>query len=521
MVAVPSPLKIAVDVAESSVGLQNVLKSVGLPQLSHQSALKFVRQRIIPSDEQLILETALLIPWLQECQEVDPEGTYRYKTKQILYNGIECTILEAWIVSFGLAAALVEQTAMLELVAVDGGHIRNLFGGVVLAAVMPTANRRVFPSVFGWAQSEDETSVGWFTEVFYEIFPSTPIVWMNDQGSGLLSSTVTNVRALNGAFSALCAKHLWKTLQVARNNSSNEITGSLKGIEGLLYHFAAARTKDFAENVLKDIQKLNRSVAVYLRDRMDQISAFGALDDGFRRGGRITSQLAESFMNLSRTMRMQGHIGLVQGLHKYITDRWESEKVAFVKYKAANNPLAVKSISPKMSAQYVKEVVPSADKYVVVKWISCTTRHLVGVVAKKDDLTDTRVVEIHWADGLLVTKCDCYLYEEYGWPCARALTLLRTAELMMVEKGHWDWRRGELYALFMRTTTWEEQLELSLADLPAVPELETPELAKKHFGTMFRDGPGASVLPAPISGLQGTPKTRRREMSIIGAKLGV
>jgi hypothetical protein len=123
----------------------------------------------------------------------------------------------------------VEETAVLGFVGMDGGHIRNIFG-VFLVASLATANRRVFPSVFGWAQSEDEETIAWFTETFYSIYPSFRCVWMTDQGAAMLSTEVMEIRKRFDGFSSICGKHVNKTLQVARR-------ATLRGVSPALNHF--------------------------------------------------------------------------------------------------------------------------------------------------------------------------------------------------------------------------------------------------------------------------------------------
>ena len=64
--------------------MSKVTESLNLPPLSHQVAPGLVRSQ---SEEQMILETSLLLPWFEECRKVDPSGTYVAVTKTIRYNG--------------------------------------------------------------------------------------------------------------------------------------------------------------------------------------------------------------------------------------------------------------------------------------------------------------------------------------------------------------------------------------------------------------------------------------------------
>jgi hypothetical protein len=231
-----------------------------------------------------------------------------------------------------------------------------------------------------------------------------------------------------------------------------------------LYLLGHSRTEEFADSVLEKIGALNPTVETYLRDRRDQITAAGALDAGFQRGGRITSQLAESFMNLTRNMRQLGHIGLIQGLNEYLIKRWRSERVGLLNLSPS---WKLKSITERMSRQFVEELVSAESKYKVKEILRRTNVHLLGVVATEEDENDTRVVEFYWDRGVLITNCPCRLWQDYGWPCGRAVALLRTAEMMQNEKGYWNWMKEHFYAPFMRTSTLKRQLELEITAPPS------------------------------------------------------
>ncbi len=510
------------EVVASVDGFRKITESVGLPPPNDQVIQRLLRGKVVPSDEQLILETSMIEAWFEECRKIDPCGRYIAKSAMKVYNGKECSVLVGWIVSFGVSRSLVEDTDVLEFVALDGGHIRNVFGGVVLVASLPTANRRVFPLMFGWAPSEDEASVSWFTTTFYETFPNFQCVWNNDQGSGISAQAVSDIRSQFHAFSTLCAKHVFKTLQVSRNLKSGEIKGSLSGIEQLLFELARARTFECADSVIQKIRQLNPTVATYVEARRDQISAAGPLSNGFRRGGRITNQLAESFMNLSHQFRQQGHIGLIFGLNQYLLQRWDEEKRQLASWKSPNQ-LGVKVLSKRMSKQFEKEVLSKEGEYVVVKFLRILPRHVVGVVAKVSDRSDTRVVECFVDDyGNVTVLCPCLLHEEMGWPCGRVVRLLRTAEQMSNNQGHWDWTHARFFARFALSMTWEKQLQLQIVQLNLPKELRSREAALETFYSRVKSNNAFALLPAPIVGRAGRPKMkkkvkehRRREKGVV------
>lgn len=515
ILALPSPQKVIVSAVGTVDGLDHVTARLGLPNLSRQVSLGMVRLKSCPSDERLVLETMLLPGWFKECREADPEGTYKLKTSIKDYNGLPCTILKKWLVSMGIAKELVGETVVLGFVAFDGGHLRNLFGGVVLVAALPTANRKIFPLMFAWVESEDEENVKWFTKQFYKVFPSFCCVWMNDQGSAILAEAVLMLRKLFGGFTSICSKHVNKTLIVNRNSKDGEIRGSLKGIEAMVYQFAHSRTDEFAASVLEKIKRVNPTVAAYLKERQECITAGGALKSDFSRGGRITSQLAESFMNFTVHLRQLGHISFIIGLIDYLIRLWNSEKAALAEWRSPNRKVeGVDVITPNMSRQFQKEVMADEGQYVVVEITRRQEQHLVGVVTRKANMDDTRVVEIRFEDGKWIIDCPCLLHQDYGWPCGRALRLIRTACEMYEKEGDWNmhWTSPHLYAPFMHVSTWEKQLALHVTPLPAVSDLEDEALVKTQIAEKAKmilvEGEDV-LLPPPIKGHAGRPKKRK------------
>ena len=96
--------------------------------------------------------------FLQHARTVDPAGKYLLETRPGAYNGVGVDMFLRLFVSFGCFQKLVLQTAVLEFVAMDGAHLRRVFGGVLLSAIMPTANRQLCCLAFAVVESETEES---------------------------------------------------------------------------------------------------------------------------------------------------------------------------------------------------------------------------------------------------------------------------------------------------------------------------------------------------------------------------
>lgn len=137
----------------------------------------------------------------------------------------------------------MDETPLLYMLAVDGGHMKSAFGGIILAAVVATANSRLFPIAWSVTKTEDEENCVWFAEQLVKRFGDVHFVWMTDQGSGFMSDAFEAVLVDAGQLHGLCSKHLIKTLEVAK--SKKELSGSLSGVRELVHNFARSRSKEW------------------------------------------------------------------------------------------------------------------------------------------------------------------------------------------------------------------------------------------------------------------------------------
>lgn len=160
VLAVPSPQKPLLKVAESHGGLEKLQVALGLPPMSSQVAMKVVRQNARTTREHVVLEFALLPVWLAECQKVDPLGMYKYESKDRIYHGTTQTTCLYWVCAPGFAKQIVDTTAVIFLRAIDSGHWKHEFGGVLFVIATATADRGILPLLFGGASVEDTDRLG-------------------------------------------------------------------------------------------------------------------------------------------------------------------------------------------------------------------------------------------------------------------------------------------------------------------------------------------------------------------------
>lgn len=214
LLAVPSPLKRFLSVPDSAESFKRLTDELGVPSLSKQVAGRLVLDSSICSEEQHVLEVAYLPSFLEQCRKLDPKGLYEFTSVTHTYNNVVQDTLQYFAASFGCAKELVGTGTVLQIRVIDAAHVKSIFGGVVFAVIAPLANRSLFPLMIGTAPAEDAASCLWFTNQYHKHFGDTPVEWIHDQGSGLLSEDVALVRVDHHDGDSLCTKHVVKALQV-------------------------------------------------------------------------------------------------------------------------------------------------------------------------------------------------------------------------------------------------------------------------------------------------------------------
>ncbi len=510
-----------------SGAMKKALEAQGLTVSLH-SVQGFLRSNHETNWARRVLELLFLPEFLEHARETDPAGKYLLETKHGVYNSVDVDMFSRLFVSFGCFRKLVLQTDVLEFLAMDGAHLRRVFGGVLLSAVMPTANRQLCCLAFAVVESETEESCSWFVQHVLSQYPGRKFVWMTDQGVAITSRGVTQVLTEHEQVQSTCAKHLMTTLQASKQRKGGGIDGSLQGLQQLLFQFARARSKVAADKVLAAVKAKNVSVEKYLRARVNEIAAYAILktDDegavqGHRRGGRITTQLGESWNNVCMPLRCAGLISGTIWACNYFAAALEQGRKDAASWSSDNYAgVRVASLAPNASKEFVASELSKNVHHRVQSFEVRTPLRLVGIVAK--DGGTTRKVEVRRdaVGGPATVICGCLTHEEFGYPCARAVKLIQTANVMLGTQGLWDWMAKEFFAPFLWFETWKAQLECD------VPKLVPPDgvkagqpVGKKDIAekiAAIRPGTPVGPVPALILKTAGRPAegvriTRRKK----------
>lgn len=506
LLAASSPARTVLKNTGSSESLVSSVAALGLPPMSKKQAQKFVREENTTSWEQFVVELHHLPQFMADLKRADPEGTYECEKKPDVYNGIEVQTFHRYFVSWGAAKLIVCDSPLLYLVALDGGHMKSAFGGVCLAAVIVTANSRLFPAAWAVVDSENEHNCVWFAERFLKTFPDIDFVWMTDQGTALTCDAMEQLLEDHDQIPSFCAKHVIKTLEVAR--SKKEISGPMSGVRELIYNFARCRTVERGDAVLSEIRKKNPDVANYLRDRRDKIEAASFLRAARKRGGRITSQLVESFFGMCRPFREKGFVeGIIWLCNKFQTVQLEERKLLQRWLDKGYTGERVACLSRAASMKFHDLVHAQSDSF-EVRIVVKSALELVGDVVKVADGSARRIrITRGGVAGPIQIDCPCLMRQEIGLPCGRSVQLMLSG----------GWCDGGLpvdcVSAFLTAQAWKQQCNVNVV-VPAVPEWlanfnkSNPAAAMK--AALAEADEQLALLPARIPCLAGRPKLHKR-----------
>lgn len=299
----------------------------------------------------------------------------------------------------------------LPFLAVDACHMKHVFGHVCLAAVGVDSENHICPLAVAVVPSEDCDNVNWFFEQVGTVLGNRKVCFMTDQGSAFTSISLADWIVSNGHFHSFCAKHLWDFIRKKFKN--------LKGVQQLIQSVAHSRTKEFAEKCLQELEGKNVEVSEYVRDRLEHVAAFGALDRGFRRGGRITSQLVESFFHMIQLFREGGLVSGIIFLHNLTSRQYER------RFEALNTIPEEKHLTVASQERY--DAVWRKSSNISVKICSLSITLVESEVTVSWQNTPLKVVVSTTHVPRIRLSCPCRLLEEEGVPCRHLVRTLQTA----------------------------------------------------------------------------------------------
>lgn len=516
--------------ADSVNGVNQIL---GEGEVSVQIAQRIVRENSISSIAQYVAELELLPSFLRACRLSDPSGRYFLDTIVGKVASESIRQFKRMFVSFGMWQRVFEDHgSMTPVLAIDASHMRTIFGGVCIAAVGVDANGKICPLAIAISQSEDTSGVLWFLQTLQTLLGDKKFVMVTDQGSALTSNDVESWITDNGHSHAFCVKHLWDFVK-------KKFRGKLAGVENLLLTIAAQRVKARALSFVEDLRQINADVATYVTERLDRICAFSHLEKGFFRGGRVTSQLVESFFSVAITFRSLGPISGIMQLHDHYGKTFKARQSKIEKHenRADAGPL-MRHATPFFEVPVSESLrgASTTDLEPVLLKGQCTATEATATVAAFWD-SSKEPVKVSVVMNLIEEKysCTCKCLEETGVPCRHIVLVVITfatnhrntcSNGKCSEKCYtsiWkDFLNSEkLLSVVVRFTTWRQQYDFvgKTVDM-LVPPTDLPngvESAVSFISSTMEKHNRLSLYPWNIVPSPGRPKGRKKRKTRVHA----
>ncbi|XP_024010144.1 uncharacterized protein LOC112085222 [Eutrema salsugineum] len=154
---------------------------------------------------------------------------------------------------FSLNACAKGYEYMRMVIVIDGTHLRNRYGGCLVAASAKDGNFQVFSLGFAVVDSENDTAWEWFLRKLLEIVPDEPgLVFVSDRHSSIYAA-IWKVYPMSSH--AACIVHLQRNVVT---NFKPDMPSHLTSQAGRAY-----RLSEFAR-VFEEIRTIDSSCAEYL-----------------------------------------------------------------------------------------------------------------------------------------------------------------------------------------------------------------------------------------------------------------
>jgi hypothetical protein len=307
------------------------------------------------------------------------------------------------------------------VVAVDGAHLRNHFGGTLFTFVYRDANHKLSLLASGVASAENGENSAWMMMWFRRCFPQLSVV-IQDEGTGLNSGDVISVltgvddelMAFAGAIAvqpvenvlmASCARHA--------ENGIKKRHG--KGAVPILYSLARARTADAVAAVLNSARSYSPKLFDELDAKKERLSVFFRIHLGMT-GGIITQSHAESMNNAIQIAREAGPLRMVAILIDHAA--------ALHAERGAEHAARIEPVPPLVQSA-IRENIKANKNYRIHAWHVRTKDRLEATVGKKGG----SAVRIFIARGSGATQfhCPCAHWDDLGYLCPRLNFLILAA----------------------------------------------------------------------------------------------
>ncbi|XP_071722617.1 uncharacterized protein [Rutidosis leptorrhynchoides] len=240
------------------------------------------------------------------------------------------------------------------VVTVDAKHLRGLYKGKAVVAVVKTANDRVVPVAYAIIDEESNHSWYWFLKYLkIYVLQDTFTCIISDRNSGILSAIAKlDSKFSNWGVHRYCMEHI-------RANMLSNVPKK-KGLYALSWAVGTELDEAKYMKAWADLIESSQAAATYLqRIPLEKWTLFL---DGFHRWGTTTSNDVESYNNVLRGDRFLPIRAFVQATHAKVMAIFADELTKINRYRYALAPKLMKTFdADKMNyRRYSVSLYPNA-----------------------------------------------------------------------------------------------------------------------------------------------------------------
>ncbi|VFQ75370.1 unnamed protein product [Cuscuta campestris] len=260
---------------------------------------------------------------------------YRTSSKRRSYWLAKCSYPDQcpWLIQ-AAEASIDGFKFCFPVVSVDGTHLYGKYKGVLLLAVLMTANHEIFPLAYSLVDKEDGDSWSWFMmHLMRHVVPVNMSVCIISDRHGGIDVAFNTIPQLKEqcVTRRYCLRHLRSNFQKKFNS---------KKLKGLMYH--AASTPDVCEfnRTMQQIHTQRAEAYDWLKTL--PLEKWALCCDGGARYGILTTNLSESFNHVLKGCRSLPVYAIVkttyERLVKLFADKrtdgftWQQAGFKFPKY---------------------------------------------------------------------------------------------------------------------------------------------------------------------------------------------
>lgn len=326
------------------------------------------------------------------------------------------------------------------LLALDGCHIRNVVGGVILAAVSYDGAKQLVPIAFAVCDIEDEANWDWFlsnlkanSSALNSATCSFTII--SDRAKGLINAVSKHFPSLEHGY---CAKHIERNLLKSYGQQ----------LKTQFWIASRAYSKDVYNHSMHEIRLLNSAGYDYLKRIDPKFWTLSAAPTP--RFGTLTSNISESFNSWISKARSQSHFGIFVAIFQQVQNMF---------YDRHQENLAIVSPLPMKLMKKLSTTIAAGRGHQVL-----------GISSKQAIVKDNKT---QYAICLQSLTCQCKEFDDMQFPCSHAAAVATETNHDVLSFVHNTYQTASMQKVYAC-----EVIPVATDKLPTI-KINAPVITKK------------------------------------------